>query len=208
MELHQQLNQDSGETEYYTEPFVIEAAREVMGSIDLDPASCDYANQEHVKADVYFTQKDDGLKCKWFGNVWMNHPFSKGENPCPKDRLKCKKKACNDPFYSKYRGHCIDDRIPSNGDWVDKLISEYQAGNIEQSCNITFGATSEIWFQLLAQYPQCSLSPRTNYYKRNGKKLQGITKGSVVTYLGSNVEKFNAVFSPLGSVHLPYGYHR
>ena len=46
---HQQINQTSGDVEYYTPPAIIEAARLVMGTIDLDPASSETAN-ERVRA--------------------------------------------------------------------------------------------------------------------------------------------------------------
>ncbi len=46
-----------------------------MGSIDLDPASADKA-QRIVKADTYYTQGTDGLSHEWFGNVWLNPPYS------------------------------------------------------------------------------------------------------------------------------------
>lgn len=26
---------------------------------------------------VYYTKKDDGLKCQWYGNVWCNPPYGK-----------------------------------------------------------------------------------------------------------------------------------
>jgi ParB family chromosome partitioning protein len=61
--------------EWYTPSKFIEAAREVMGDIDLDPASCQLAN-ETVKAKHYFTQEDDGLSQSWYGNVWLNPPFT------------------------------------------------------------------------------------------------------------------------------------
>jgi deoxycytidylate deaminase len=75
----QQINQDSGNTEYYTPPEIIEAARQVLGFIDLDPASSDIANQT-VKAAIFFTADDDGLSKPWYGRVWMNHPFSRANN--------------------------------------------------------------------------------------------------------------------------------
>jgi phage N-6-adenine-methyltransferase len=71
---HVSLN--SGENEWYTPSEYIEAAREAMGSIDLDPASCEVA-QANVKARRHFTIDDNGLDRKWSGNVWLNPPYSK-----------------------------------------------------------------------------------------------------------------------------------
>ena len=67
---------NSGENEWYTPPDIIEAAREVMGGIDLDPASCELA-QSNVKAKRFYTVDDDGLSKKWTGRVWLNPPYSK-----------------------------------------------------------------------------------------------------------------------------------
>ena len=63
------------DSEWYTPPEIIEAARTTMGSIDLDPASCEVA-QETVQAATYYTEEQDGLKQEWSGNVWMNPPFT------------------------------------------------------------------------------------------------------------------------------------
>lgn len=70
------VSANSGENEWYTPPEYIEAARDVMGSIDLDPASCETA-QANVKAKRFWTADDDGLSKKWTGNVWLNPPYSK-----------------------------------------------------------------------------------------------------------------------------------
>jgi ParB family chromosome partitioning protein len=63
--------------EWYTPPQYIEAAREVMGAIDCDPASCDIA-QKRVKASIYYTVVQNGLQQTWGKRVWMNPPYSKG----------------------------------------------------------------------------------------------------------------------------------
>ena len=79
-EIRQELNKphvsnNSGENEWYTPSNIIELARKVMGSIDLDPASSELANKT-VRANVFFTMQDNGLVQKWSGNVWMNPPYA------------------------------------------------------------------------------------------------------------------------------------
>jgi hypothetical protein len=64
-----------GDNEWYTAKVYIEAARRVLGTIDIDPASCEFA-QRRVKAAKFFTKEDDGLAQQWNGNVWLNPPFS------------------------------------------------------------------------------------------------------------------------------------
>lgn len=69
------VSNNSGENEWYTPGRFIEAARSVMGNIDLDPASSELANKT-VMASSYFTIDNNGLSKKWWGNVWMNPPYS------------------------------------------------------------------------------------------------------------------------------------
>src|SRR5262245_6844094 len=68
---------NTGENEWYTPPAYLEAARLVLGGIDLDPASSDVA-QRRVRAGRYFTKKDDGLSRPWRGRVWLNPPYASG----------------------------------------------------------------------------------------------------------------------------------
>lgn len=61
--------------DFYTNKIVIDAARQVMGRIDVDPASHALANKV-VGATTFYTKADNGLMRKWSGKVWINPPFS------------------------------------------------------------------------------------------------------------------------------------
>lgn len=206
----QLINQDSGDYEYYTPPEIVDAAREVMGWINLDPASSETANKI-VKADSYFEASMEfenwigwdlpvlvslkgGLDHQWSGNIWMNHPFQPTSLPCKKG---CAKERC------KKRGYHTAIKIPGNKEWISHLVSEYKdrrSGRIEQACCITYASTSEGWFIPLLYHKQWFPFKRINYYLPDGTKKKGVTKGSVVTYLGWNTKKFHDVFSEFGVV--------
>jgi phage N-6-adenine-methyltransferase len=65
----------TGENEWFTPPEFIALARQVMGAIDLDPATHELA-QETIQATRYFTKADDGLRHEWHGRVWLNPPYA------------------------------------------------------------------------------------------------------------------------------------
>lgn len=57
---------------YSPKPFV-EAARETMGGLDLDPASHGEANRI-VQADRFLSEAENGLTREWWGRVFLNPP--------------------------------------------------------------------------------------------------------------------------------------
>lgn len=167
---HRLINQDSGDVEFYTPIKIIDAARRVMGQIELDPFSSAAANA-HVKAARYFTPADDGLAQQWITPAfWMNHPFGRIMTPL-----------------------CIA-----------KVEAEHTSGRAVQGLCVTFAATSERWFQPLLRRPQCYLSPRLNYYLPDGSIKRGVTKGSVITYFGSDVAAFAREFGAFGVIKVTY----
>jgi len=66
----------SKSNEYFTPSKYVEAARRVMGGVDLDPASSRRANKT-VQADLYYDREDNGLKQPWAGRVWLNPPYGR-----------------------------------------------------------------------------------------------------------------------------------
>jgi phage N-6-adenine-methyltransferase len=63
------------QNEWYTPRHVITRARNVLGTIDLDPASSEQA-QETVRARQYFDKHQNGLLQDWCGRVWLNPPYA------------------------------------------------------------------------------------------------------------------------------------
>ena len=66
----------SNENEWYTPAKYIDAARLVLGMIDLDPASCKRANKT-VKAKTIYTADDESLHQAWTGRLWLNPPYGR-----------------------------------------------------------------------------------------------------------------------------------
>ena len=67
--------QFSGNNEWYTPSIYLASVRDVLGTIDLDPASS-HAAQEAVKATKYYTIEDNAFLYAWDGRVFLNPPYT------------------------------------------------------------------------------------------------------------------------------------
>lgn len=65
----------TGDVEWYTPAVYVNAAREVLGGIDTDPASNAVA-QKTVKAGCWYGVDQDGLQQEWHGTVFLNPPYA------------------------------------------------------------------------------------------------------------------------------------
>lgn len=163
--------------EWYTPAKYIEAVREVMGSIDLDPASCALAN-ETVKAARYYDEAMNGLEQQWHGRVWLNPPYGNA--------------------VSNTHG------IGAMRAWTGKLIAEHKAGNVNQAvlcCTLENGAR---WFNWLWDYIVCFPDHKVRFKALNpSDKWDGKYShfhGTIFVYLGPNEQSFINVFSQFGTV--------
>jgi phage N-6-adenine-methyltransferase len=58
---------------WQTPPGLVAALEAEFGVFDLDPC----CRPESAKAFAFYTENDDGLSQPWFGNVFLNPPYSK-----------------------------------------------------------------------------------------------------------------------------------
>lgn len=167
--------QNSKSNEWYTPARYIEAARLVMGGIDLDPASCALAN-ETVKASRYYSKEDDGLSKEWYGRVWLNPPYG-----LVTPGLRGSTKSLQRNF-------------------IMRIHDSYQSGEIEQAILLLLGASLCMpWFLPFWIYPVCIVRQRIEFDRPDGKREHN-GYGNCFVYLGPNEARFIEVFSQFGRI--------
>jgi hypothetical protein len=175
----------SSTVEHYTPTDVISAARNTMGGIDLDPASCEQANTEVVGATRFFTKETDGLSQPWHGRVYLNPPGGKDERARSRTKL-----------------------------WWIKLCEEYLQERVSQAIflafNVEFLQVSQAGCPLSAMsLPFCIPSKRLCFFyvEAGSKRLKvggGPTHANAIIYMPNRVDdtspqKFAGAFSKLGA---------
>jgi ParB family chromosome partitioning protein len=167
----------SSETyEWFTPDRFLVAVREVLGAIDLDPASCAEANRE-VRAAHIYTLEDDGLLQSWLGRVFCNPPYGWDDHHVSRQEV-----------------------------WSKKFAAEYASGNVSEGILLVNAQTGEQWFQHLWRYPICFTDHRIRFKQPEGApKKDGPTHGSVFVYFGSHDDTFTRVFRQFGRIVLPEG---
>jgi ParB family chromosome partitioning protein len=158
--------------EWFTPARYIEAARAVMGAIDLDPASCELANRT-VKATRFYTKEENGLNQPWYGKVY-----------------------CNPPFTAAVSSH-----MPQFT-WANKLLTEYQSGNVEEAILLIMACIKQKWFHTLwhmHNFPVCFNRKRI-HFNRPGNTTQELRESTCFLYFGPNEGHFVEIFSQFGTI--------
>ena len=168
----------SNTVEHYTPAWIVDGAREVMGSIDLDPASCARAN-EIVKAEAWFGLDDgvahDGIAELWWGNVFNNPPYG-----------------------------WTDTWESCQGIWTTKARDEYAAGRVTQFFLVVNAVPDRKWFAPLWDFALCFPYERVCFLDATTLEPQKQpTHPSVFVYAGPHVERFEARFRTFGRIVLP-----
>ena len=144
-----------------------------MQTIDLDPASEPQAN-EIVRATKFFTADDNGLAQEWSGRIWLNPPYTTDPN----------------------KGATIIQ-------FVDKLLAEYDVGNVTEAIVLTYSSTQTAWFNKLAEASAAIVftDHRINFYPLDvDRELKSSSArfGQAFFYFGSDPDKFYRVFRQFG----------
>ncbi len=159
--------------EYYTPQEYIEAAREVLGEIDLDPASCEAA-QEWIQARIYYTKEQDGLFLPWSGRVWLNPPYSKtgGES--------------NQALWSQ--------RLQA-----EYMAGNVAEAVLLVKAALGYKWFDELWYK----WPVCFARERISFVREDGSDEGQSKQGTAFLYFGRRESAFRQVFSRIGRVILP-----
>jgi hypothetical protein len=182
------LNQ-SGSVEWYTPAVYADVARNVLGGIDLDPASCAEANRT-IKADIYYTLgegtgceatyydgsariwSDGAIQTDGLGEAWHGFRGSAG-NALPA------KVFLNPPYGYLTKGDyippCVKEtdlckrllasfgKVSGAFVWSWYLLHEYRAGRVGSAILLVNNVPSEQWFHPLKYFPVCETDHRIKF---------------------------------------------
>jgi hypothetical protein len=192
----------SNSVEHFTPTNIVEAARSLMGGIDLDPATTLKANAERIHAKRYYTKQDNGLDKKWHGRVFLNPPGGRIDE----------------------RGKPVEHGGQSSAKvWWQKLVAEYTGGKVTQAIFIGFSIellqTCQLGGSPPTDYPICIPKRRIAFDKSVGKKFvtgNQPTHANVIVYLPDlhpeamtiaemhgYTKRFQAWFGDLGAIMIP-----
>lgn len=160
---------------------IVEAARQVLGVIDLDPASDEQANQT-VKATRIFTREDDGLTIEWLGRVFLNPPGGHVQLTDTKSRQS------------------------RSAIWWSKLHDSYAGGLVHSAIFIAYNLeaflNTQRWGLPCQAYPFCVPEKRLVFPSSGGGNAESPPGASAIVYLGLEISLFQEVFSDIGYVRV------
>lgn len=190
--------------EHYTPVEITQLYSQLIGKqIDLDPFSCEKANQI-VNARNYYSKENDqnGFLLPWYGSTFANPPGSFVDLST---------------YLPAKRG------ASSMAAAFDKAESEYLAGNVEQILFVAFSLELLTKRPSIANYPRCFVNTtghenyphlvtgggRLKYLDANLELQKSPTHGSFLIYFPPKGSErlyslaFSELFSSFGSVVLP-----
>ena len=179
-------NQRSEEFEHITNRDLVDSARMLMGSIDLDPASSKFAN-EYVGATEYYDPVKDGLNDQqWYGNVYLFPP----KRSYFWDKKNVRWKATRGMSPTLCAGHAV---------WWRTLKRKWLSGEIEQGLYFSNFIDMTMYCQDIFDHPVCIMKSRPTlirHYYADDKVMSRNTGCSLIVYLQprNNIEEATQEF--------------
>lgn len=205
---------------------IVDAGREVMGGIDLDPCTSMRTNDLYIHAKTIYTAQTNGLIQTWRGRAHVNPPGG-----CEIEKRKCSSKKCftaDQLRERKENGEPIRhvhvtrvgcdrigiDRLPPCGcklvsKFWTKLCDSFMDEKVTQAIWIGFSLEQLQTLQNAEtlydprQFKVCIPSRRLAYLdpENDYRPAKSPPHSSYVAYLGMREEEFQDRFSEFGSVY-------
>lgn len=87
------------------------------------------------------------------------------------------------------------------GPWVEKMIAEYQNGNLKQGIMLVNANTETLWFRKLWPFTICFIQGRLRFWNPAKENSVSAPHGNAAIYIGPNAERFAAEFKQWGTVY-------
>ncbi|KAI8920072.1 hypothetical protein DFJ77DRAFT_225565 [Powellomyces hirtus] len=162
--------------ELYTPKSIISAGKQVIdkSTFDLDPASCEYANDKIHDSRVatqFYDESVDGINQPWHGDVWLSPPLGQEA-----------------------------DGTSQQSRWFCTAEEKFRMGEISSVMvllKVDFGTS---WFRRVQNYPHCFFSSKLSFSTPTGREKCMQDESHVLVYMGPNVETFCSEFARMGSI--------
>lgn len=170
--------------EWYTPAWLIDMVREVLGKIELDPASSHEA-QTVVQAHHYWTKEQNALSLNWIVNI--NGPTWESS------------RVFLNPPYSH----------PLVEQFVDKLLQQLEKGFVSEAILLVNNNTETAWWHKAAAQATsvCFFRSRVFFWRPGQGEVTSPRQGQNLFYFGPLVGKFADVFGTKGKVYRNKIYH-
>jgi ParB family chromosome partitioning protein len=179
----------SASSRWFTPPEILDAARAVLGPIELDPASEPAAN-EVVQASRYLTVNDNGLIHPW-GNpesIWLNPPGGK---------------KCNEslPALFWYR---LMTRYASRA-FGHAIVMAFSMEQLAITQGLHYEGYRSLAARSMLDFPFCVPRARIRFVSPDGGK-RSPTHANAIVYVPCRIDRtdcFVAAFEQFGKVVVP-----
>jgi hypothetical protein len=209
----------SESVEHFTPVDVVARASEVLGYIDLDPATTEAANAR-IDASAIFTKEDNGYLKDWWGRVFLNPPGGWADE-LGQQVIKAKTVkgvvipgctttgACGLPAGHTHKGVDSSQKL-----WWQKLATEWVRRNVETAIFVCFSVellqASQVEQRgpLPLDFAICYPSRRLQYLRADGKPGTSPPHSSCIILVSDDamlVGRFRGAFKGLGKVVVPMG---